>query len=399
MKGDSVNAGVGVITPRYVVFEICELGRGEFGIEFPLTMRRRSELFWLSDGSTEELETALNSGLAWLRSVTKSLDSITISCCRPLQSINPADRFQNRGYGVVCWTSENVEWADFDLFDFVLQRSTGLVPPSNIFVHVDVAMGSLGEFHCRAARWIKSLKRSNGISRFGAQTPEEISRILAGHRLLYIKLSDTVEGFVCVGGRILPTANIPNYGSIVPRKLSIGGFEDPFPGICPIHGPCNTGLFGSKAIEARLQMRGESDFHSQPVSCPEERILVGYTAEMIRTNYFIHKSDSICLGGRLIDDRTVAHDRSDDIIDSDIPRQVWARLIDLLENDREHRFLPNSEPIFREPSESVPERQLSGDYVSKASCGFPAAFGGLVYSAQMYQSPTEDRIVPFGPRL
>lgn len=383
------------ITSRYIVVSSSPCGMDTLGVvSAERSVEYHSTILDAEITTAEQLRAGLRAAIECMLSSGSKISSLTIASCRELYSVLPEDRSRpSKSYGVIAPNSENPAWTDFDLYGEAIKVLEGKISRSNVFVHFDVALGALGEFHYRATLRGDYLFESHGLSRSGDIPPSRRKSRLKGQVHVYIKLSDTVEGHICYGGEILPTRRVAQMGSWLATPLKFKGWTDQFPSVCETKDHCFSGMISSIAIEKRLNEVGLSDFHNLKRKGHIITLIAFYTAQLCYMINQEHFPTQFTLGGRVIDDSKMRPRLNFNCVQTELPWAVWKFLQRRLASSFEMRRLKNAEFVFPDCPDDTLRDDISRNFVKPASCRFPVVHGGLVFALQKYQDASDGKLI------
>lgn len=395
-KADKVDKRVAAVllTSRYIMYAVGR-SRGntlaDLKVSLDLTDGNRFNRIECDLDDPEDIRDGISAAASAIREQEQNIDGLCVASCRYLKSNWIDDKtLTTNNYGVIEHSAISPSWADTNLFQIASEVFSGVVDPRDIFVQTDVNLGALGEFYFRLAANCFSDSAERQRLRAEGFTKRSIKNYV-GERagLAFIKLSDTVDASVCIGGKIIQTTANPLFGWQKPRRLFFDGERDTFLGTCDVHGDCYSGMISEGAIKARLN---EIDIHVPYHELPEgdamDHIVAYYAAQMVKQINLVFFPRVVVVGGRLVEDRR----DSGKPTCRDLSTLIYDSFLEQIRPDFDLGRYPNHADICRlyDFSDRLSLTGEPAKFVQSALCPYPVVFGAIVYAARKSGSQQGD---------
>ncbi|MEM7729672.1 MAG: hypothetical protein AAF311_10410 [Pseudomonadota bacterium] len=382
-----------LFTSRYVMYSVAKARltkRGDVSVDSAFDNEKatsRTEPWDQSDKSDLEggMETAVKEIVS---GSSKKIDAVCVSCCRYLESTTPLDRgMPNSRYGIIEESAINRAWKGYDLYGRCRWhfQEHGMEP--EIFVQTDVNLAALGEYHFRRnENTLVPPEDIQALIEAGYDRHTAAEHIARRSSVAYLKLSDTIDASICVGGEIIDTLANPIFGWRRPRRLFYDGIRDKFSGTCRVHRDCFSGLISSKAIAARLAEVGiEAPLHTLPPDDPIDYIIAHYAAQLCETLNAVFFPQVISVGGRTVEDRG----KRANTTTRDISEIILQSFLNEIYSDYLLRRYPNHDDITRRHGygNRLDRNMPDVGFIQPTRSEYPVAYGGLYYAGKEALSP------------
>ena len=237
-------------------------------------------------------EGVVQGALGWLlKQVTREeLKAVVIGCYGSFRSLIVGDE----AYGTLA--NINVEadspWRDSSICKIASTYLDREGCNTILRFQTDVNLAALGEGWTRGLRFARSHKPTTKRNRLVQERDFQESS------LVYLKISQSVNGGITKGGEIFQGCHHSVMGASKPRRYRAGQYVDLFDGCCEIHKDCIEGLVNVDALEVRTGMV----FSEITADNKVWDLVAYYVARLCAIATSILAPTRIILGGRIIED-------------------------------------------------------------------------------------------------